>query len=141
MARRAKVPTRDVFLTADGVATRLAIRELKMAKLDPRPLLAKAGIPLLKPGEEPRRVGAESQTRFLEIAAEAIGDPALGFHLAHHFDLRECGMLYYVLAASPDLREAIRNLMRYLAVANEGIIFDAQRHAGPQYPARIPQLQ
>jgi hypothetical protein len=30
-------------------------------------------------------------------------------------------MLYYVLAASPNLGEAIRNLARYLAVANESI--------------------
>jgi AraC-like DNA-binding protein len=93
MVRRVKVPTRDVFLTADGVATRLAIKELKKAKIDPGPLLAKAGISLLKLGEEPKRVGA----------------------------VRECGMLYYVLAASPNLGEAIRNLARYLAVSNESI--------------------
>jgi AraC-like DNA-binding protein len=121
MVRRVKVPTRDVFLTADGVATRLAIRELKKAKIDPGPLLAQTGISLLKLGEEPKRVGAESQVRFLEIAAKALGDSALGLHLAQHFDLRECGMLYYVLAASPNLGEAIRNLARYLAVSNEGI--------------------
>jgi AraC-like DNA-binding protein len=121
MVRRVKVPTKDVFLTADGVATRLAMRELKKAKIDPGPLLAKAGISLLELGEEPKRVKAESQIRFLQIAAEALGDSALGFHLAQHFDLRECGMLYYVLAASPNLGEAIRNLARYLAVANESI--------------------
>jgi AraC-like DNA-binding protein len=121
MVRRVKVPTRDAFLTADGVVTRLAIRELKKAKIDAGPLLANAGISLLKFGEEPRRVGAESQIRFLEIAAEALGDSALGLHLAQHFDLRECGMLYYVLAASPNLEEAIRNLARYLAVSNESI--------------------
>src|SRR6516162_11731041 len=110
MITRAKVLTGDVFLTADGVATRLAMRELKSAKIDPRPLLARAGISLLKLGEEPKRVGAESQIRFLEIAADALGDLALGLHLAQHFDLRECGMLYYVLAASQNLGEAIRNL-------------------------------
>jgi Arabinose-binding domain of AraC transcription regulator, N-term len=121
MVRRVNVPTRNPFLTTDGVATRLAIRELKKAKIDPGPLLAKAGIPLLKFGEEPKRVGAESQIRFLEIVAEALGDSALGLHLAQHFDLRECGMLYYVLAASPNIGEAIRNLARYLAVSNESI--------------------
>ena len=85
MVQRMKAQTRDVFLTADGVATRLAIRELKKAKIDPGPLLAKAGISLLKLGEEPKRVGAESQSRFLEIAAEALDDSALGLHLAQHF--------------------------------------------------------
>jgi AraC-like DNA-binding protein len=121
MVKRVKTPTRDLFLTADGVATRLTIRELKKAKIDPRPLLAKAGISLLELGEEPKRVGAESQIRFLEIAADALDDSALSLHLAQDFDLRECGMLYYVLAASPNLGEAIRNLARYLAVSNESI--------------------
>jgi len=117
MVRRPKVVTGDVFLTADAVATRLAIKELQRAKIDPRPLLAKAGISLLKLDEEPKRVRAESQILFLEIAADALGDSALGLHLAQHFDLRECGILYYVLAASPNLGEAIRNLVRYLAVS------------------------
>src|SRR6516162_4742576 len=119
MVRRVKAPTRDPFLTADGVATRLTIRELKKARIDPQPLLAKAGISRL--GEEPKRVGAESQIRFLEMAAKALDDSALGLHLAQDFDLRECGMLYYVLAASPNLGDAIRNLARYLAVSNESI--------------------
>ena len=121
MVTRVRVPTRDLFLTVDGVATRLAIRELKKAKIDPGPLVAKVGISLPKLGEEPKRVGAEGQIRFLEAAAEALGDSALGLHLAQHFDLRECGMLYYVLAASPNIGEAIRNLARYLAVSNESI--------------------
>jgi len=54
MVSRMRVPTKNVFLTANGVATRLAIRELKKANL-----LAKAGISLLAFGEEPKRVGAE----------------------------------------------------------------------------------
>src|SRR5262249_24774621 len=129
MVRRVKVPTRDLFLTANGVATRLAIRELKKARIDPGPLLVKAGISLLKVGEEAKRVGAESQIRFLEIAAEALGDSALGLHLAQDFDLRECGMLYYVLAASQNLGEAIRNLARYLAVSNESLQIEVSETA------------
>ena len=121
MVKRAKVQTGDVFLTADAVATRLTIKELKRAKIDPRPLLAKAGISLLKLDEEPKRVRPESQILFLEVAAEALDDSALSLHLAQHFDLRECGMLYYVLAASPNLGEGISNLVRYLAVSNESM--------------------
>ena len=37
MVRRAKVTTGDVFLTANAVATRLAIKELKKAKINPDP--------------------------------------------------------------------------------------------------------
>jgi len=129
MVRRVKIARHDVFLTADGVATRLAIRALKKAKMDAGPLLAKAGISLPKTGEEPKRVGAENQIRFLAIAAEALNDSALGLHLAQDFDLRECGMLYYVLAASPNIGEAIRNLGRYLAVSNESIRADISESA------------
>jgi AraC-like DNA-binding protein len=121
MVRRPKVTIGDVFLTANGVATRLAMKELQKAKINPSPLLAKAGISLLKPGEQPQPVRAESQILFLEIAADALGDSALGLHLAQDFDLRECGILYYILAASPDLGEAIRNLVHYLAVSNESL--------------------
>ena len=70
MVRRVKFPTKDVFLTADGVAFRLAIRKLTKANIDPGALLVKAGISLLELGDEPKRVGAEGQIRFLEIAAE-----------------------------------------------------------------------
>jgi AraC-like DNA-binding protein len=142
MVRRPKVLTGDVFLTADAVATRLAIKELKRAKIDPRPLLAKAGISLLKLDEEPKRVRAESQILFLEIAADALGDSALGLHLAQHFDLRVCGILYYVLAASPNLGEAIRNLVRYLAVSNESmplIISEAAKHTVLAVNYKIPR--
>jgi hypothetical protein len=34
-----RVPTKNVLLTVDGVATRLAIRELKRAKIDSQPQL------------------------------------------------------------------------------------------------------
>jgi len=74
MVKRGRAPTRNLFLTADGVATRLAIRELKKAKIDPAPLLSKAGISLPKIGEEPKRVGAESQKRLRGHAGKARQD-------------------------------------------------------------------
>jgi AraC-like DNA-binding protein len=121
MAKRGRATTINRFLTANGVATRLAISQLKVAKIDPGPLLAKAGISRPKLAEEPRRVGAQSQLRFLEIAAEALDNSVLGFQLAQKIDLREVGILYYVMAASHNLGEAIRNLVRYLTVGNESL--------------------
>jgi hypothetical protein len=64
MPRRGKVAAKNLFLTVNGIATRLAIRELKKAKIDPCPLLTKAGVSLLKLDEEPKRIGAENQIQF-----------------------------------------------------------------------------
>ena len=121
MTKRAEEIAIDPFLAADGVATRLAIRQLEAAKIDAGPLLAKAGISRLKFADEPKRVGAESQLRFLELAAEALDDAVLGLRLAQEGDLREMGVLYYVMTASHNLGEAVRNLVRYLTVANESL--------------------
>jgi AraC-like DNA-binding protein len=121
MAKGAKKIAIDPFLAADGVATRRAIEQLKAAKIDPGPLLAKAGISQLELAKEPKRIAAEGQLRFLEFAAEALDNSILGLQLAQQGDLRETGILYYVMAASHNLGEAIRNLVRYLAVANESL--------------------
>jgi AraC-like DNA-binding protein len=121
MAKRVEEIAINPFLAADGVATRLAVRQLKAARIDPGPLLAKAGISRLKFAEEPKRVAAESQLRFLELAAEALDNAVLGFQLAQQGDLRETGILFYVMAASHNLGEAVRNLVRYLTVVNESL--------------------
>src|SRR5207344_1281732 len=45
----------------------------------------------------------------------------LGFHLARNFDLREIGLVYYVMASSEQLADALRNAARYSQVNNEGV--------------------
>ena len=111
----------DPFLMVDGVATRLAIRQLKRAKINPEPLLAKSGISYPKSAAEPKRISGEGQLRFLEVVSEALGDSAFCFRLAQLADVRELGVLYYVMAASQDLRDALLNLVRYLRVVNESV--------------------
>ncbi len=130
MAKRAEKTAINPFLAADGVATRLAVGQLKAARIDPEPLLAKAGISRSKLAEEPKRIGAESQLRFLELAAEALDNAVLGLQLAQQGDLREMGVLYYVMAASHNLGEAVRNLVRYLTVANESLHVVVSENAG-----------
>src|SRR5262249_39692777 len=49
------------------------------------------------------------------------GDDLLGFHLARSFELREVGLVYYVMASSDRLAEALRNAERYSRVVNEGV--------------------
>ena len=45
----------------------------------------------------------------------------LGFRLARNFDLREIGLLYYVIASSERLADALRNAERYSRIMNEGV--------------------
>jgi hypothetical protein len=66
-------------------------------------------------------ISAGSQLRFLEIVAEALDSSDFGFRLAQQGDVREAGVLYHGMAASQDLGEALRNLARYLKVANESV--------------------
>ena len=45
----------------------------------------------------------------------------LGFHLARNFDLREIGLVYYVIASSERLADALLNGKRYCTIMNEGV--------------------
>ena len=67
------------------------------------------------------RLNVRSQIRLLELAAEALGDDSLGFHLAQHYDLRELGLLYYVTTSSETLADALTKIERYSGIVNEGI--------------------
>jgi len=58
---------------------------------------------------------------FLNLVADAVGDELLGFHLAQDFDLREIGMLYYVMASSDTLGDALQRAARYSRIVNEGV--------------------
>src|SRR5207342_1374625 len=84
-------------------------------------LLSRAGLTTEQINDRTARLKARSQIRFLELGAEALGDDSLGFHLAQHFDLREIGLFYYVLASSETVADALHNAERYSRLVNEGI--------------------
>jgi AraC-like DNA-binding protein len=67
------------------------------------------------------RIGVHDQIRMLEAIGDALQDDVLGFHLASTFDLREIGLLYYVLASSDELGDALIRTARYSTIVNEGI--------------------
>ena len=64
-----------------------------------------------------------SQITLLDEAAIALKDDCLGFTLARDHDLREIGLLYYVMASSQTLGEALKRLARYSKVTNEALVF------------------
>ena len=105
---------------AIGFAINPALALLMRAGIEARPLLIRAGL-----SEEHtvdfslRRVPAAAQARFLEYAAEALGDSALGLHLAAAGDPRAIGLIFYVAAAAKTLGEAMELMTRYVSIADE----------------------
>jgi len=107
--------------SATGSIARLACTVLFKAEKPLAPLLAAAGLTTDDINDASRRLEVKAQIRVLALAAEAIGDDLLGFHLARDFELGEIGLPYYVMASSESLAEALRNAERYSAVANDGV--------------------
>ena len=107
--------------SATGGIARLVYSRLRERNIPATPLLAKAGLSVEQIDDRSARVKARSQIRFLELAADALQDDLLGFHLARDYDLREIGLLYYVLASSDVLHDALQKAARYSGIANEGV--------------------
>ncbi|MGO4523656.1 AraC family transcriptional regulator [Microvirga sp. 2MCAF35] len=100
---------------------RLAVARLAGASVDPIPLLRQAGITPAQVDDTEAEVAADAQVTLLNLAADALRDDLLGFHLAREFDLRQVGLLYYVLASSDTLGDALARAERYSIIANESI--------------------
>jgi hypothetical protein len=90
--------------SAAGGISRHACASLREAGIELAPLLAKAGLTNQQIEDRSARLKVQSQIKLLDLAATALQDDFLGFHLARDFDLREIGLLYYVLASSERLR-------------------------------------
>jgi AraC-like DNA-binding protein len=81
--------------------------------------LEEAGLTVQQIEDRDARFSVESQIKFLELAAGSLADPFLGFHLARYFDLRQIGLLHYVLASSEAVGEALQRAVRYSSTVNE----------------------
>ncbi len=120
--RRAQV--RHIALQPDalGVATRLAAGRLREAGVVLKPLLRSAGLSVSQINRKDIRIGVASQIKFLELAAEALRDPLLGFKLARDGEPRQIGLLHYVAASSETLGDALDRVQRYSSIANAGVV-------------------
>ena len=111
----------DTMPSATGGIARLAYARLRESGAPLAPILSKAGLTAEQIDNRHARLKVQSQIRFLELAADALHDDLLGFGLAQDFDLREIGLLYYVLASSEILADALHRAQRYSGIVNEGI--------------------
>ena len=107
--------------SAAGGLSRLLTARLRSAGIAPKPLLAKAGLTLAQIEDHNTRIPAQNQIKFLELASHVLDDDLLGFHLARECELRELGLVYYVLASSELLADALRKAVRYSGIVNEGV--------------------
>jgi AraC-like DNA-binding protein len=108
---------------AQGGLSRLAIARLKSAGVQVAPLLKRVGLTPEAIADPAERLSVRSQIALLEEAAIALKDDCLGFTLARDHDPREIGLLYYVMASSRTLGEALKRLARYSKVTNEALVF------------------
>jgi AraC-like DNA-binding protein len=108
--------------TAQGGLSRLAIARLKSAGVPVEPLLRRAGLTPEAIADPEERLSVRSQIALLDEAARAVKDNCLGFTLARDFDLREIGLLYYVMASSQTLGDALKRVARYSQTTNEALV-------------------
>ena len=87
------------------------------------PLLQRAGLTPEVVADPEERLIVRSQITLLNEAAIALKDDCIGLTMARDFDLREIGLLYYVMASSQTLGEALKRLARYSKVTNEALVF------------------
>ena len=111
---------------AQGGLSRLAIARLKSAGVPVAPLLKRVGLTPELIAEPEERLSVRSQIALLDEAANALKDDCIGFTLARDFDPREIGLLYYVMASSQTLGEALKRLARYSTVNNEALMVGYQ---------------
>jgi AraC-like DNA-binding protein len=113
--------------TATGAIARLACSRLRESGKDDESIIAKAGATSLQVNDDTVRLEVSKEIKILELAAEELHDEFFGFHLARDFDLREIGLVYYVIASSERLIDALLNGKRYCAIVNQGIRVDVKR--------------
>src|SRR5262252_6762035 len=112
----------DSIPMAGGGLSRLAIARLQSAGVPVVPLLKRVGLPPEVIADPEERLSVRSQVALLDEAAIALKDDRIGFTLARDFDPREIGLLYYVMASSQTLGDALKRGARYSQITNEALV-------------------
>jgi hypothetical protein len=94
------------------------LEALRAAGLEPEALLSAAGLNSKQMDDPRSRIDVKAQINLLNIAADALKDDFLGFHLAREFEPREVGLIHYVIASSSTLAEAMGKTERYCRPVN-----------------------
>ena len=106
--------------TASGGITRAAYA-FALARVPVGALLKRANLTLQQAKNAQMRIAVKDQIEFLNLVADELDDEFLGIKLAQAVDLRELGFLYYVMASSHTVGDALRRASRYSTIINEGV--------------------
>jgi AraC-like DNA-binding protein len=107
--------------TASGAIARAAYARALEARLEVMPLLKSSHLTPQQIKNSQFRISVKNQIQFLSVVADELPDAYLGIHVAEGVDLREMGLVYYVIASSETLGDALRRLARYSGLTNEGV--------------------
>ena len=107
--------------SATGGIARLACTRLREFGKDATAILTEVRARPEQVYDDAIRLEVPKQIKILQLVAEELQDGLLGFHLARGFDLREVGLVYYVIASSERFADALSNAKRYCAIMNEGV--------------------
>jgi AraC-like DNA-binding protein len=107
--------------TASGTIARAAYARALQARLEVGPLLKSSSLTPQQIKNSQVRLPVTNQIKFLSLVAKALPDPFLGIRLAEGIELREMGLMYYVIASSETLGDALRRMARYSGITNEGV--------------------
>jgi AraC-like DNA-binding protein len=108
---------------AKGGLARLALARVKSAGLPVAPILKRVGVTPELVAEPERGLSVQTQIALLDEVAIALKDDCIGFTLARDLDPREIGLLYYVMASSQTLGDALKRIARYSRITNEALVF------------------
>jgi AraC-like DNA-binding protein len=107
--------------SATGGIARLALARMRETGKAVSAVLSGAGLVSEEVDDPTVRIPVPTQIRILNLVAQELQDDLLGFHLARNFDLREIGLLYYVMASSEQLSDALQHAERYSVINNDGV--------------------
>jgi len=87
--------------TAGGGISRAAYLLVSQAQVPVEPLLRRANLSTTELKNPRVRIPVKDQIKFLNLVADELRDEFIGIRLARTVELRELGLLYYVMASSP----------------------------------------
>ncbi len=102
-------------------AVAAALRLVADAGHDPTRLLDRVGLTAADIGDGEGWLTLRHVAALYEAGAQLLGDEAFGLHVGLAEDLREIGVLSYVVLNSSTVGAALRNLERYVQVFAQGV--------------------
>lgn len=105
----------------DAVWAKQIAELLEARGLPPQRVLREVGLDWRKVREPDARIPFAKHVALVEAVARHFGDSCFGLHFASRVDILDAGTIGYVVANSPKLGDAFRNLVSYLGIFTEGV--------------------